>query len=403
MVTDAAVPSSERKRAKAYIEESYKNAGITFSVVAVGVTQGTDQYTAMKELTDAGHGNTIAATGNELIEAMRKELEQDAILETNEDEPFYPIVNDLTSSLVQGIETVRDEKGNHQLTVQLGGFYGVKARANADVALEGPFGVPLYAQWKYGKGTVGSFMSDLNGVWSTDFMAQDIGGVFVEKVVKNLMPTENIRPNDISVRLTQDNYLRALSVYTDLNTEQGEYVKGEIVYLSQTGETPVSLNEVTPLTEDAFYYVRTPLSVGNNYSRCAFVVKRAGVYKITLTKYAVDGTVLETYETYQAFSYSEEYDAFSQAKIPPQQLMQTLATRGGGMMVENLDDPWEVFEGFITELQRTYDPRIVLMICIIVLFLLDVAVRKFKFKWPHELIRDYKAKKEEREKQNLKE
>jgi hypothetical protein len=122
-----------------------------------------------------------------------------------------------------------------------------------------------------------------------------------------------------------------------------------------------------------------------------------------LTKCAEDGTVLETYETYQAFSYSEEYDVFNQTEVSPQQFMETLATRGGGMMVEDLEDPWEVFEGFVTELQRTYDPRVVLMICIIVLFLLDVAVRKFKFKWPHELIRDYKLKKEEQEKKNLQE
>ena len=30
----------------------------------------------------------------------------------------------------------------------------------------------------------------------------------------------------------------------------------------------------------------------------------------------------------------------------------------------------------------------------IVLFVLDVAVRKFKFKWPHELIREHRAEKD---------
>ena len=33
------------------------------------------------------------------------------------------------------------------------------------------------------------------------------------------------------------------------------------------------------------------------------------------------------------------------------------------------------------------------MILVTVLFLLDIAVRKFKFKWIHELIRDAKEKK----------
>ena len=45
-------------------------------------------------------------------------------------------------------------------------------------------------------------------------------------------------------------------------------------------------------------------------------------------------------------------------------------------------------------MHRTADPRIVMLIIAIVLFVLDVAVRKFKFKWIHELVRDRKAKQE---------
>ena len=36
------------------------------------------------------------------------------------------------------------------------------------------------------------------------------------------------------------------------------------------------------------------------------------------------------------------------------------------------------------------------MIMAIVFFLVDIAVRKFKFKWPHEIIREAKEKKSER-------
>ena len=70
-----------------------------------------------------------------------------------------------------------------------------------------------------------------------------------------------------------------------------------------------------------------------------------------------------------------------------------LAERAGGSVISDLEDPVEVFEGFITELPRMFDPRPLFIILAIVLFLLDIAVRKFKFKWPHEIIRDYKAKK----------
>ena len=52
-----------------------------------------------------------------------------------------------------------------------------------------------------------------------------------------------------------------------------------------------------------------------------------------------------------------------------------------------------MFEGFVPALLRTYDPRLALMITAMVLFLLDIAVRKFKFKWIHEIVREHKAKK----------
>ena len=58
-----------------------------------------------------------------------------------------------------------------------------------------------------------------------------------------------------------------------------------------------------------------------------------------------------------------------------------------------VNDPVEVFQSFAKTLHREFDPRILFLILVIVLFLLDIAVRKFKFKWPHELIREHKQKK----------
>ena len=52
----------------------------------------------------------------------------------------------------------------------------------------------------------------------------------------------------------------------------------------------------------------------------------------------------------------------------------------------------EVFANFVTSIPKSFDPRYVFMILALVLFLLDVAVRKFKFKWPHEIVRSYKDK-----------
>ena len=111
---------------------------------------------------------------------------------------------------------------------------------------------------------------------------------------------------------------------------------------------------------------------------------------------------MSTLEKYKTLSYSAEYDSFEEETedetVLPETVLSALAKRGEGTMIADLTNPWEIFDGFITALKRSYDPRFLFMIVAIVLFLLDIAVRKFKFKWPHELIREYKNKKESNKK-----
>ena len=59
---------------------------------------------------------------------------------------------------------------------------------------------------------------------------------------------------------------------------------------------------------------------------------------------------------------------------------------GGGV----IKDSEEVFRNFVKYNHRKFDPRKLFMIMSLILFLLDIAVRKFKFKWIHEIIRDRK-------------
>ena len=71
----------------------------------------------------------------------------------------------------------------------------------------------------------------------------------------------------------------------------------------------------------------------------------------------------------------------------------TIAEKGGGVALEETDDVGIIFEDYITTLSRVFDPRWLFLIVALVLFLLDVAVRKFKFKWIHEMVREHKEKK----------
>jgi hypothetical protein len=98
-------------------------------------------------------------------------------------------------------------------------------------------------------------------------------------------------------------------------------------------------------------------------------------------------------EIYKSFAYSEEYNVNVDNELAKENL-ENLAERAGGEVIADLENPEEVFKGFITSLPKVYDPKTLFMILAIVFFLMDIAVRKFKFKWIHELIREHKAKKE---------
>lgn len=120
-----------------------------------------------------------------------------------------------------------------------------------------------------------------------------------------------------------------------------------------------------------------------------FDITEGGIYEIEVQKLAADGSVLASSTRYEAFSYSLEYEAFA-AGDDIEAHIAALASAGGGKVITQ---PSAVFEGLSPTLARSFDPRGVLAVIVIIALLLDVAVRKFKFKWPHELIREKRDKK----------
>ena len=401
IVSDCQVGEEEVENFKPLIKEYYDKDGTTLSIIGVGLSKSDPQYSVMKEAAETlGHGRLIITNNpQQLVTIMMEELNEPVMEEVNYT-TFNPIIYDSFSQLVQNLKRALDEEGNvveHKLSMTLDGFYGVKVKNPDYLVLTGEYQVPLYAQWKYGNGMVGSFMCDLNGTWSADFLVDENAQKLMRNIVDNLMPTEDIAPSEITFTLSEDNYTNKLGVFTTL--QEGEYVKGEIVNTANKTVLPLSLNAVTggsnaeKRTLDC--YVTLPLSSANHYSRCDFVVKGNGVYKITLIKCAADGTEIARLETFKSFSYSEEYDTnLETTNIPEGKKLALIAELGKGSMLE---DAHKVFEGFETGINRTFDPRFLFMILALVLFLTDIAVRKFKFKWPHELVRAWKEKKEQKQ------
>ncbi len=343
----------------AEIEHNYKTRGITFSIITVGGNASAD----IEKAAEVGHGHCYSVKDVlTLPEVMKDDLSAPEIKEV-EYEEFTPTINEHTS-VMNGITQENMPK--------LSGYYGTKLKDDASAPLMGKY-VPIYAQWKYGKGMVGSFMCNLSDEWSGEFFSSATGIRFVHNVVGVLFPTEDIRSKDINVQLKEDNYSTQLSIFTKVERDQ-------TIEVTVTGP-PSATNGIQ--TEQKF------VATVDDYSRITFKNLQPGVHKIHIAKKDASGNVLSQYTTYRTFSYSAEYNMFfdpEECKL----LLAELAQNGNGQMIT---DPWDVFKEASKSIHKVRDPRLPFLIIAIVLFLLEIAVRKFKFKWPHELIREYREKK----------
>ena len=339
------------------------NAPVTFSFVIIGEDISNSDKNDIRRAAELGKGRFYDVWDvASLPRIMREELNMKEIKAINY-EPFQPKI-DAHTSVVSGVEQVD--------IPELHGFYGTKLKAGAEMSLKGEF-VPIYAHWKYGAGMVGSFMCDLNNVWSSDFMANATGRRLIMNIINGLFPTKNIRVQDIELVLQGGNYDLNMSVYTKL--QQDETIELEITSPNATGQL-TETRTVKPSAEDG-------------YSRIAFSSTQPGVHLLTVKKLDAQGNVLAKTSMYKAFAYSEEYNMFYDAE-DGKNLMVSLAEGGQGKVIESSH---KIYEEIAKTLKRSYDPRIPFMITALVLFLTDIAVRKFKFKWIHEIIRDRKAKK----------
>ncbi|MBE6633118.1 MAG: VWA domain-containing protein [Ruminococcaceae bacterium] len=345
-----------------YIENNMKDQ-ITMSIVTVG-----DIDTSLKEKMDktaeAGGGkfyNIKSAELHTIPTIMQQDLALEAIAEIAYGEEFIPTVKDRTTVL-SGV----DETAIPPLT----GYYGTVAKKDAAVVLMGKY-VPIYAQWKYGKGNVGSFMSDLNGEWSETFVTDVVGQAIIVNIVNSIFPMEDVTADDTSFVLKSDNYTNTLNVYGVADEHRVQVT-------------------VKPLSESLSELTEIPVTAAESNRRFTFVIKDSGLYEIRVVKLNEAGVPIAESVFHKSFSYSKEYDLFPERRPLGEELLTLLAQDGKGMKIT---DPAEVFASFAKTLEREYDPRIPLLIIAIVAVLLDIAVRKFKFKWIHELVREHKQKK----------
>jgi hypothetical protein len=285
---------------------------------------------------------------------MSKDLERPEIKSVNYEE-FKPEING-TNCITNKIDPEK--------MPSLYGYYGVKLKPGATAVLMGKY-TPVYSEWTFGKGRVGTFSCDLNGNWSRDFVTSDVGIQLVNNIVNHLSPTESIRPTDIELSYSGDNYTTNLSIITPLGAEET---------IKVTVTAPNGSEQVFNLNHET------------GYSRLTFAIKTPGVNTITVQKLDKDGKEISSNTVYKELSYSKEYNVFADKKAA-QALAEELSLHTEGEVITN---PLQVFDNAVEYLHIVIDPRIAFAIIIIVCFLIDITARKFKWKWPHEIIREKK-------------
>ena len=352
-----------------YLTQARLNAaaGITMSIVGIEC-DGTTKN-AMIRLAEAAGGtadnfydvkDVLQVAGQ-----MRNDLKAPEIKEVN-----YETYTPKISTMSPVVANIRQQD-----MPELDGFFGSKLKEGATEILSADY-VPVYAQWEYGNGMVGSFMCDLNGIWSSKFMGTEVSTSLITNIVTALFPSENIRPSDIRAEIYEDNYHNILSVITPL--EDGQTIRVKVT-------SPAADGVSAPTTK-----VYTP-EEGTGQSRVFFQALTAGQHEIVIEKLNADGTLASQRTLYKCFSYSKEYDEFIDNQVCAE-FMASLAKNGEGVVIDP-NNPYAVMENVAQFLHIQIDPRIPFLIIAMVLFLTDLAVRKFKFKWIHELVRDRKKMK----------
>ena len=71
----------------------------------------------------------------------------------------------------------------------LDGFYYCQLKSGAEAALMGEIS-PIYASHSVGEGRVGSFMCDLSGVWSAEFIGSEAGQRIVNNMIRDVLVRE---------------------------------------------------------------------------------------------------------------------------------------------------------------------------------------------------------------------
>lgn len=316
--------------------EKMKAAGITLSTVAVG--SGAD-VNLLSDLAKKGNGRYYFT--NEFTNLPQIFTKETTIAgkEYINNRSFYPQAQD-SSQILSGIDAV----------AQLKGYIGTTVKPRADAVLISDTEEPVLSTWQYGLGRTAAWTSDMSGRWTEDWLASNEGTQIIRNLVSWVMRSQVSAEIEFSGEKSGDASIIKASMPYNSNVSQ----VSAVVVSADSKETQLEMKAVAP----------------GIYSGETAGISEGG-YIISLSLTMKDGSI-ETQRGGFNIQYPSEYDLrnFSGGR----DLLEKLTAQTGGRM---LTSPKEVFSQKIRTSYTNKDLSTILMVAALLLFLLDVAIRRF--------------------------
>lgn len=302
---------------------------ITLSTVAIG--QDADRA-LLESLAETGSGRFYDVVDATTIPAI---LSRETIMMSRTyivDEPFYPVIYESAWSplFVEGVP-------------QMNSYIAVTAKDTARVVAESDQQDPILAEWNYGLGKTLAFTSG-SGAWSGDFQNWRNWPAFWNRSISQMLPSFTEAPFTISRK------------------EQGIYT------IEDPSRTSAILNAVVVNERGEELAVHTEPTA-------------PGIIDIHLDEepglvfFSVSNESGDVYQTGMTIPYGDEY----RSRSADTELLSAIAERGGGRVLETLEDAYRDIPYHSTSMQPI---RIPLILLAMLLFFADITIRRFGLKMP---------------------
>lgn len=310
------------------IEEAVSNK-ITLSTVAIG--QDADRA-LLGSLAETGEGRFYDVNDATTIPAI---LSRETIMMSRTyivDEPFYPVVYESAWSALfeDGIPSMNS-------------YIATTAKDTAKIIAESEQEDPILAEWNYGLGKSVAFTSG-SGAWSGEFQNWSNWPAFWNRSISRILPSFVEAPFTIN--------RKEQGIYTIEDPAQSSAILNVTVINEAGEEIPVQTEPVAPGVIDV-HIEEEPGLVFFGVSN-----ESGTAYKIGLT-----------------IPYGEEY----RSEPVNMQLLTTIAEKSGGQVLSSLDKVFREIPYNSTSMQAI---RIPLILLAMVLFFLDITIRRFGLKLP---------------------